>query len=166
MADYLSTYLNDHLAGSTGGEDLAKRLAEQNEGSTIGDTLARLHTEIAEDRDILVKIMDNAGVSENPVKQAGAWIGEKASRLKPNEHLTEYSPLSRMMELEMMSIGVEGKRKLWIALEIAQKADDRLAGEDFAALAERARAQADELEKLRRGAAEEAFAGAHSGSAN
>jgi hypothetical protein len=32
MSENLSTYLKDHYAGSTFGADLARRLAEENEG--------------------------------------------------------------------------------------------------------------------------------------
>ena len=36
------------------------------------------------------------------------WVAEKAGRLKLNGSLLTYSPLSRLVELEGLSLGVEG----------------------------------------------------------
>ena len=36
MAGYLAIYLNDHLAGSTAGVELARRTAHENDGSELG----------------------------------------------------------------------------------------------------------------------------------
>ncbi len=69
-----------------------------------------------------------------------------SGRLKPNGRLRGYSPLSRLDELELLQIGVVGKRRLWRALEHTH-ADD-LPGFDFGALAERATEQLRRLEAL------------------
>ena len=65
--------------------------------------------------------MDSFGVGKSTLKTAGAAIGEKLGRLKPNEQLSGYSPLSRVLELEMLRSGVEGKHALWNSLvEVAE----------------------------------------------
>ena len=46
-------------------------------------------------------------------KSAGAWTAEKFGRLKPNGQLTGYSPLSRLVELEGLKLGITGKLGLW-----------------------------------------------------
>jgi hypothetical protein len=151
----LSTYLNDHLAGSTVGVELSRRAAKNNEGTELGSFLERLAAEIGEDRDTLHTIMDRLDVKKDRVKVAAAWTGEKAGRLKPNNRLFSYSPLSRLIELEGLALGVEGKRGLWQVL--AELTEPRLAEFDFEQLIERARSQRDELQQRRLAAGLEAF---------
>src|SRR4051794_26572616 len=78
----LSTYLNDHLAGSTLGADHARQLEERSADTPFGPAMARIADEIEEDRDTLAKLMDRLDVSRNPVKAASAWVAEKAGRVK------------------------------------------------------------------------------------
>ncbi len=151
----LATYLNDHFAGSMTGVELARRSRDANDGSELGVLLGRLSAEIEEDRATLESVMDRVVVGRDRVKIAAAWVGEKAGRLKPNGQLIGYSPLSRVVELEGLSAGIEGKRLLWATLE--QLADPRLAGFDFGQLTERAARQRAELEPFRLAAAQTAF---------
>ena len=44
------------------------------------------------------------------------WTGEKLGRLKLNGQLLGYSPLSRLIELEGLMLGIAGKLAMWIAL--------------------------------------------------
>jgi hypothetical protein len=90
------------------------------------------------------------------VKNAGAWTAEKLGRLKPNGRVLSYSPLSRLIELEGLALGITGKMLLWRAL--GETLGPTYAGADFSALAERADAQRKELEPLRLDAVKEAFA--------
>jgi hypothetical protein len=153
----LSTYLNDHLAGATVGVELSRRTAGANEGTELGGFLTGLAGEIEEDRDTLLKVMDQLGVKKDRLKVAAGWAGEKIGRLKPNNRLVGYSPLSRLIELEGLALGVEGKGSLWQVL--AELNEPRLAGFDFAALLDRARAQRDQLQQRRLAAAMDAFQG-------
>ena len=105
----LATYLNDHLAGATAGVELSRRSAGANEGTELGTVLARLASESEEDRATLQSVMEAVGAARDRVKVTAAWVGEKAGRLKPNGQLTGYSPLSRVIELEGMSLGMEAQ---------------------------------------------------------
>ena len=153
--DHLATYLNDHLAGSTGGLELAQRLAERYPEGQMGAFLERLAREIEDDRDALKEAMEGLDIPENSIKQALAWAGEKVSRLKPNDAFVSPSPLSRLIELEAMALGVEGKLSLWRSLESAGID----AGLDLPRLIERAAAQRKGLEQYRREAAAEVLGG-------
>src|SRR6266540_6942323 len=113
----LSTYLNDHLAGSTAGLELAKRSASSNAGAPYGDFLAGLVKEIDEDRATLMDLMERLGVGKDRLKVSLGWAAEKVGRLKLNDQLIGYSPLSRLIELEGLLLGVSGKRALWMALQ-------------------------------------------------
>ena len=153
----LTTYLNDHLAGSTVGLALARRTASNNEGTPYGKVLGGVADEIAEDREALLDVMARLSVGPDRIKVAGAWAAEKLGRLKLNGSLVSYSPLSRMVEIEGLTIGVEGKGSLWQALKVTHGDDPRLRGVDLDALIARARSQRRRLERLRRKAAAEAL---------
>ena len=153
----LSIYLNDHLGGSAAGVNLARRLADHNKGTEYGPPLERIAREVEEDVASLRDIMARFGVDEDRVKQAGAVVFERIGRLKLNGQLTGYSPLSRLVELEAMMLGVTGKRALWLSLYESYRGDPRLKGVDLADLNHRAKEQRTKLEELRRKAAREAL---------
>jgi hypothetical protein len=155
--DKLGIYLNDHLAGSTAGLELARRAASNNEGTPYGAVLAEVAAEIAEDRDSLLEVMGRMSVGRDQLKVAGAWGAEKLGRLKLNGSLLSYSPLSRLVEIEGLSLGVEGKLGLWQALKLTHGDDPRLRGVDLEELITRAKSQRRRLERQRRRAAEEAL---------
>jgi hypothetical protein len=88
-----------------------------------------------------------------------AWAAEKVARLKPNGHVLTRSPLSRVVELEALRLGVEGKAAGWRTLRARAERDARLDGARLYELVKRATRQIDELERLRVEAAVEAFGG-------
>ena len=155
MSDMLRTYLQDHHAGATAGVELARRAAGSNEGNEYGAELSRIADEIEADREALERVMERLGVKPSTIKDAAGWTAEKLGRLKPNNSLLSYSPLSRVVELEGLLIGVTGKLGLWESLRTA--VGEGLNGTDFPALAERAADQRSRLEALRKRAAAEAF---------
>jgi hypothetical protein len=93
------------------------------------------------------------------VKNGAAWLSEKAGRLKLNGQLRGYSDLSRVVELEGLCVGVEGKASMWAALRSIADQDSRLQSFDFAALEGRARRQREQLEVHRLAAVATAFQG-------
>jgi hypothetical protein len=147
VGELLTIYLNDHLAGATAGVELARRLRASNEDDPeFGPALAEVCVEIEVDRETLKAVMDRLGVGQSKLKPLAAVLGERLGRLKLNGQLRGYSPLSRLDELELLQIGVVGKRRLWRALEHTH-ADD-LPDFDLGALAERATEQLRRLEAL------------------
>ncbi len=157
--DYLRTYLRDHRAGATVGSNLARRLAEENAGTPYEAFLTLLARQIEEDVATLESYMARFGVEPSMLKDAGAAIGEKLGRLKPNEHLTSYSPLSRLQELEMLRSGIVGKLGLWQALHEVSDTDPRLDAAELQALIEKAEAQVAGLTEHHAMASRDAFAG-------
>jgi hypothetical protein len=156
----LATYLNDHLGGATGGVELARRLAASNQGTEYGPPLQDVARQIEEDVATLRDIVARFGVEEDRIKQTVAYAAEKVGRLKLNGQLLGYSPLSRLVELEGMMLGVTGKNAMWTVLNENYGQDPRLAGIDLAQLIARAKEQRVTLERLRRRAATEAIAAA------
>lgn len=154
----LAIYLNDHLAGATVARELARRAAASNRGTAYGAFLERLAREIEEDRVALEAIMRELDIGVDRFKLAAAWGAEKLGRLKLNGRVLGYSPLSRVLELEGLTLAVHGKLGLWRTL--AELKDDApgLAQVDLAALIERAERQLEQLEQHDLRSASEAFA--------
>jgi hypothetical protein len=138
------------------GKELARRASRENRGDPYGAELEPIAAEIEEDVQALERIMDELGVKRDRRKDAAGWVGEKLGRLKRNGTSFSYSPLSRLVELEGLVIGVTGKQALWEALTDAPAA--AAVGPDIERLTERARDQRARLEALRRRAAREALA--------
>jgi hypothetical protein len=145
---YLSIYLNDHLAGAVAAVELARRI----ELDGIAD-------EIDEDRRALLDIMTRLDVDQDRIKMAVSWAAEKVGRLKLNGELLRSSPLSRLEELELLGLGVEGKLALWRTLRQELAADARLDGVELDALITRAQSQRRRIERLRLQAARTALGG-------
>lgn len=147
MGKLLAIYLKDHLAGATGGVELARRLRSGNrDDPEFGPELAAICAEIEADRETLEAVMDRLKVGKSRLKPLAAVLAERLGRLKLNGHLLTYSPLSRLDELELLQLGVTGKRRLWRALEHTRASD--LEDFDLGALAERATGQLRRLEAL------------------
>jgi hypothetical protein len=146
---YLAIYLNDHLAGATGGVELARRVRASNHGNdAFGQPLDRICREIEEDRAALEQVIDRLGFSPSRVKPAGVWVVEKVGRLKLNGRLRGYSPLSRVLELEGLLIGITGKMALWKTL--AELEGIERLGIDFEQLNNRAAEQRSAVDDLHR----------------
>jgi hypothetical protein len=148
-ASLLGVYLNDHLAGSTFGMELASRIVKAHRDWKDSDALDRFAAEVAEDRAELMEIMTTLGVPIRQYKVLLGWVAEKTGRFKPNGRLLERSPLSSLEEFEMMRLGVEGKGACWRALQALAERDDRLDRSRLDELLARADRQAEMLERFR-----------------
>jgi hypothetical protein len=144
----LSIYLNDHLMGASAGAELFHRAARAAHPEHRA-ALKRLAEEVAEDRTALIEIMRQLGVPARTYRVVAGWLGEKAGRLKPNGHLVGRAPLSYLIEVEALLLGVLGKRAGWQALREVADSYQELSTERLDALLARAQAQADELETIR-----------------
>lgn len=147
--DPLGIYLNDHLLGSTIGMELSSRIAATRRTSPEGPVYERLATEIREDRESLLDLMERLDVPVRRYKTVLGWAAEKAGRLKPNGRLLERSPLSDLEELEVMRLGIEGKASCWRTLHALAEREPRLDQARLDALKTRAERQAETLEELR-----------------
>jgi len=147
--DLLGIYLNDHLAGATGGMELARRVAGSHHDHAQRPTLQRLAADITQDRRALLDVMAVLGLPVRNYKLSAAWMAEKAARLKLNGRLLSRSPLSSLEELEMLRLGVEGKAAGWRTLRTLAETDSRLNRGRLDELMAGAREQAGLLEELR-----------------
>jgi hypothetical protein len=147
----LATYLNDHLAGAAAGLRLAKRCLDRERDTELGRFLRELHDQIREDRSLLERVMARVGATPDPLKQAAAHGAVLLTMLKNRLPVlgSGSAALMRLEEIELFSLGIEGKRLLWRALGRLATTDGRLRAFEFAALEARAQAQRDRLETFR-----------------
>jgi hypothetical protein len=154
----LAIYLNDHRAGAVAGLELAKRTLDNNRGTEYEAFLARIVEDVEADRRVLEDVMERSGIAKSPVKPAVAWATERIGRLKLNGAITGYSPLSRLIELEGLRLGVEGKLCLWRSLRKTLPSGLDVTEQQLDELIARAEAQIEGLEEHRLKAAGAALA--------
>jgi hypothetical protein len=142
-------YLNDHLAGAVGGTALARRLARGHRGTDFEAELQQIAGQIRDDLDSLRQIMNRLGIRPVWYKAPLAMVTERVSRLKLNGQLRGRSPLSTLIELEAMQLGVHGKTSGWRTLRELADTVPALDAEQLDRLLERAHDQLDRLERMR-----------------
>jgi hypothetical protein len=157
MEEFLGIYLNDQLSLGILWRELARRSQRNNSGTELADALTRVSTGIAEDVDTFQQIMRRLGIGINPMKIGLAVAAERLGRLKPNSRMSGYSPLSRFLELDVLAMGIDGKKLLWTTLRDLAGLGSRLPDIDFNHLLERAEQQRADLEPFRVRAGIDAF---------
>ena len=155
MTAALGIYLNDHLAGSVAALEMVDRALEDNAGTPLAAALAEVGTAIREDQEVLRDLLARLEVAESPLKKAGAWLAEKAGRLKLGD--TGEAALRRLEMLEALSLGIQGKMALWRSLQRAGGRYPALADLDLVTLERRAREQHERVEAHRLEAAIQAL---------
>jgi hypothetical protein len=146
----LRIYLNDHLATASAGAALARRALRSNAGSELGRFLEALAADLEEDLASIQSVMRELDLRPSVVKRSLGVVGERLGRLKLNGRIVSYSPLSRLAELEGLSLLVAHNACLWRTLET-------LGVERAEGLAERAEGQIEALRRHRLDAALLAF---------
>jgi hypothetical protein len=147
MSDNLKTYLQDHLAGALHAIELLKAMRDHNAGGPLAEFAGRLLAEVEADRDVLAALNEKLGGSSGGPKGWGAWLTEKASRLKLKHGTGD--GLGTFEALEFLVLGIHGKRALWRALSHVKQCDGHLTTMDFDQLAIRAEGQEAAVEKYR-----------------
>jgi hypothetical protein len=147
MSDSLTTYLQDHLAGALHAIELLKAMREHFAAEPLGTFAAEVLAEVEADREVLATLTERVGGSAGGMKEWGAWLSEKVSRLKLKHGSTD--GLGTFEALEFLVIGIHGKRALWRAIALVASFDSRLEGIDFTDLIARAENQHQRVEEQR-----------------
>lgn len=151
-------YIDDHLAGAVGGSELCKRAASRQEGTAFGAPLQDLCADIEHDLRHLREVADSMGAEPKAhVKEGLAWVGEKLGRLKLNGRLIERSPLSLVLELEILQGAVMAKRAVWQTLAELREHEPSLDRFEIDEMLRRAEDQHDRLRILHQRAVHRAF---------
>lgn len=155
--ELLEVYLNDHLAGSAAALDLIDKIRSENEGTELASFLAGLGPEIEADKATLETLMERLEVPSSELKQLAGKVLEKLSRLRLNDRITGGPAVTQLMELEMLSLGIEGKLALWRSLQQVAGVRPELGEFDLDTLAARAVEQRSGVEPYRLESAAQAF---------
>lgn len=153
----LTTYLNDHHAGSVGAVELVDNLIETFEGKPLEQFFKNLLQEIKRDQATLESLIKKVGAEQSGVKKAGAWVAEKFSRAKMRVSDSAEDQLGFLHALEGLVLGIAGKKKLWCTLEAASENLPSLRTLDYERLKKRAQEQSDLVEAKRLEIAREVF---------
>ncbi|MFG2834360.1 hypothetical protein ACGFYE_05120 [Streptomyces zaomyceticus] len=145
----LGIYLNDHLAGSAAGVAVLRRAARVHRGTELGPPLASLALEATQDCESLIRIMADLDLPVRRHRMALGRLAEKAGRFKLNGRVLSRSPLSDVVELEAVRLGVEGKACAWRSLETLAGTEPRIDVVHLRELLRRAERQIQVLEALR-----------------
>ncbi|WP_336662548.1 NAD-dependent epimerase/dehydratase family protein [Leucobacter sp. USHLN154] len=137
-------YLSDHLTGATAGAERMERMSAAYIDTPVYAGLSELAEELRLERAFLAHLIDDLEVRRRFYRQAASWVGERVGRLKLNGRTFTRSPLSLILELELLRSAVIGKLGLWQVLS-EHAADLDLDAAVFDELGERALAQAEML---------------------
>lgn len=147
--EHIATYLNDHLAGSVVALELLDHLTATYSEADLTAFFRQLRADIAADREELEELMERLNIGESRTRKASAWMAEKMTELKLRFDDPKGGPLRLFESLEALSLGIEGKRSLWIALTAAAEKTPSLGILDYERLRKRAQEQRDRVETLR-----------------
>lgn len=147
---YVEIYLNDHLAGANAVRALARRTAGALREPADRDRVKRMLGDIDADERALRTIMRRLDVPVRRRRIAAGWAAEKLGRLKLNGRLTKRSPLSDLVEIEALSLGVSADLAGWTLLRDLAETTPRLDADELDRLMGRAEGRLVRLERLRR----------------
>ena len=113
----LGLYLSDHLTGATAGLGRLERMAKDFTDTPVHAELATLAAEIRRERELLKDLIQELGIRQRPHRQAAAWLAEHAGRLKLNGRVLSRSPMTLVLESELMRAAILAKIGGWQTLE-------------------------------------------------
>ena len=146
--EVLKGYLQHHWVACTAGVALFRRVGRSFSDAGVAEEVRALGTEAAADRESLAALMRSVGVVPTSIGTAAARAGELLGRLKPNGRLVRRSPLTDVVELEMLRLSVTSKRAAFEVLRVAADDDSRLDPYALDRLVERADQSLRTLERL------------------
>jgi hypothetical protein len=151
----LAAYLREHLSGADAAIHLVARLEAMFDGRRDGALFASLHQQLLEDRAVVTTLLQELGMSALSIKRLAGHVTGNVVALAMNGGRGDVS-LFRIVEA--LSIGVQGKRCLWRALQALEpslRAPGRL---QFTDLEARAVEQWEAIERFRQSLATDTFA--------
>jgi hypothetical protein len=129
--------------------DLLDHLAATHSEDTLCHFFKELRADVASDRDELERLMKELNIDQSRMRKASAWLAEKITELKLRFDDPKAGALLLFESLEALSLGIEGKRSLWIALAAIAETTPSMRIADYDRLQQRAQEQRDRVEALR-----------------
>ncbi len=155
-SELMGLYLSDHLTGATAGAERIERMSAAYIDTPVYARLSELAEEIRLERAFLHRLIHDLGMRQRSYRQAVSWTLEHIGRLKTNGRVLSRSPMTLVLETELMRGAVMGKLGVWQTLE--DNAEELgLDPEVFADLAERTLVQVNTLSEIHEYARKRAF---------
>ena len=154
--DLLALYLGDHLTGSSAGAARITDMATRHSDTPMGPELAAIAKEIREERAALRDVIEALGFSTHPLRRVVARVGERVAALKPNGRAFRRSPMTPVLEIELMRAAVNAKMAGWAVLRAYAEELD-LPQAPFSDLIAQSERQSDRLWALHAQALDGAF---------
>ena len=143
----LIAYLRDHLSGSDVAIGVVHRLVSTDKGAADRPLFERLAKEFEEDRAVVRAVLNGLGASGRSLKRA---VGVASGTVLGVTAGGDPGDLSLLRTLEGLSIGVQGKRCMWRALQSLHPMPSTVHDMDFIALEAKAVRQWEAIEEHRR----------------
>jgi hypothetical protein len=159
MSENLERYLNYHLAGSVGAIRLIQHLSEAMDEPASRDYFVSLKAAVEEDQALLKQLVDGLGHVKGRPMLIAADITSRIGDLKLMWDGFESGQLGLLEGLEMLALGIQGKRLLWRALKEISCWYPEWGDVDFSHLEKRAVHQRDGVERWRIAAVSETLPG-------
>lgn len=157
MNPELARYLNDHLAGSSGALLLIDQLVETMDDPVARDDMSLLKEEVMKDRELLEDLLTKGGSDASGLLKAAGDITARMGLVKLWWEGMKPGELGMFEALEVLALGVQGKRLLWKAMDAISQRIPGWKDVDFRRLEDDALRQRDRVERWRIEAAKAAL---------
>jgi len=114
--DLLELYLSDHMTGATAGMERVLRMEKDFVDTPVYRQISVVADSIRREYALLQQIIHDLGFTQKPYRQAMAWVGERAGRMKLNKRVLSRSPMTLVLETELMRSAIMGKLGSWQTL--------------------------------------------------
>jgi hypothetical protein len=142
----VEVYLSDHAAGAAAMIRRLRRMAAAYD-SELAAAMAALADTLESERAWITALMRSRKLTPSRWKTAAAVVGERIGRLKLNGRTFQESPLSPLLELELLGSGLRGKRSGWRTL-LEWSTELRIEPAELEALLADVERQIDQVEDL------------------
>ena len=127
----LAVYLQDHYAGAVAAIEMLEHLIKTHAGKPLERFFTKLHADVTLDHEQLRNVMTVLGFQESIVRDISAWMAEKLARAKLGFSNGKTVGLRLVESLEILQLGITGKRLLWRAMSAAIKSSPVPSAERF-----------------------------------
>jgi len=149
MDQPIERYLNDHHAGASGALHLIRQLAERQEIESERLFFQNLQKMVEKDQTLLKDLLEKANMEKSLTLQIAGTLTEGAGRLKLLWEGLKPGELGMFEALEVLALGIQGKRLLWAMLGELSPYFPEWDSYDFAELELQAIKQRDQVEERR-----------------
>ena len=117
LSSDLAIYLKDHDAGSEAALQILDHLEKQHSEGAVGDMVRTLRPQFHGERAHVHTLLESLDDSFSAPRRLVGWLSEKALQLKLMADDPDNGPLRLLESVELLGLGVHGKRGMWKALD-------------------------------------------------